>query len=349
MENQVSDHLNSFFSLQDAAPALNGKPLSASTGAWLLCYVPVEKWVHPEEIDMLVCGIEQACNSPLSCAVLPQNPRGETREELLSVFRKPVETVESADTAHHRLKIFTDYSIAQELMAENDDYEVVSSEGEADFIFALSNITDFYAYPLRTKLNQFPYEGGLVRKDLLPLTVRRYCYKQGQAPKWWLPCYDLTTEFHYFADEILRRSMDPNALNTWILKPARGTHAFGHYILKDRRPVATAEPAIELEGAPHTLTPHSTFKAHFLTNSTARAMLHEASQIVALLPTASLPPVAETYALPATNLSAQVRFSKDRVGQLLVRNPLLVKGLKFDVRVIVLVRSFVPFEGSWVK
>ena len=38
----------------------------------------------------------------------------------------------------------------------------------------------------------------------------------------------------------------------------------------------------------------------------------------------------------------------DRVAQLLVEHPLLVNEKKFDLRIFVVVRSFVPFEGIYV-
>ena len=37
----------------------------------------------------------------------------------------------------------------------------------------------------------------------------------------------------------------------------------------------------------------------------------------------------------------------DRIAQLLVDKPLLFKGIKFDLRIFVFVRSFVPFEGNF--
>jgi len=37
---------------------------------------------------------------------------------------------------------------------------------------------------------------------------------------------------------------------------------------------------------------------------------------------------------------------KERVAQLLIYKPLLVRGLKFDLRTFVFVRSFYPLEGT---
>ena len=69
-------------------------------------------------------------------------------------------------------------------------------------------------------MSQFPYEGAIVRKDLLPQTARRLLHagngttdsragaeaadehSEGGVPAWhpdWLPAtYDLATEVHFF-------------------------------------------------------------------------------------------------------------------------------------------------------
>ena len=99
---------------------------------------------------------------------------------------------------------------------------------------------DFVGLPRRARVAQFPYEGGLVRKDLLILTVRSCCYvDEGEgleAPAWWLPAFDLATEFHLF-----RARCDDDADSegaAWIVKPAQGTHARGHAIVRSAREVA---------------------------------------------------------------------------------------------------------------
>ena len=52
------------------------------------------------------------------------------------------------------------------------------------------------------------------------------------APRWWLSCFDLSTEFHLFAAEHARREADGNADTAWIVKPAIGTHGVGHHIIR---------------------------------------------------------------------------------------------------------------------
>ena len=101
-------------------------------------------------------------------------------------------------------------------------------EKEADFVLTLARVTNFLAFQQR--ICQFPYEGGFVRKDLLCLTVRTHCIPDGNNPPcWWLPCFDLATEFHYFRQDYLQRLAREDE-NVWIVKPCTGTQARGHRI-----------------------------------------------------------------------------------------------------------------------
>jgi len=129
--------------------------------------------------------------------------------------------------------------------------------------------------------------------------VRGYCYKnendKSVRPSWWLPCFDLSTEFHLLSVEFKRRSKF-GLSNNWIIKPARGTRGLGHSIVNDDeglRGIANASPLLKCFDNPN--------------SETNKAV-------------------------------------NDRIAQLLVDKPLLVNGYKFDLRVFVICRSFVPFE-----
>ena len=66
----------------------------------------------------------------------------------------------------------------------------------------VSNVKDFLkGIPAKARVSQFPYEGGLVRKDLLILTIRTWCKANTGGdllPPWCPATYDLSTEFHFW-------------------------------------------------------------------------------------------------------------------------------------------------------
>ncbi len=130
---------------------------------------------------------------------------------------------------------------------------------------------------------------------MLSLTVRRYCYIDKKPPIWWLPMYDLSTEFHLFSIEYNMRCQR-RLPNNWILKPSVGTRAMGHRVI-DR--YDNFEEGMRTIGK---------FSPQY------KALLYEDGPVGGC------------------------------IGQLLVENPLLVNGIKFDMRVICLVRSYEPFE-----
>lgn len=147
----------------------------------------------------------------------------------------------------------------------------------------------------------------------MPLTIRGYCYKENYAPSWWLSCYDLTTEYHLFSYEIEQRNKRKHS-NHWIIKPAQGTRAIGHHILLE-----------------HENTDLMLFEAGMFAYSSILDLHHLSQEKY---------PEFSTIQKKYSNVQ-----SCDRVAQLLIHDPLLVRKLKFDLRTFVFVRSFVPFEG----
>lgn len=146
------------------------------------------------------------------------------------------------------------------------------------------------------------------------MTVRRDCYTGGVSPKWWLPCFDLSTEFHLFADEYKTR-LETGSPNRWIIKPAQGTRGLGHQIVASQDTSGLQQAAA--------FAPQLTNDLLYLTAGCASGRNTERIH-------------AETLQFDGV----------DRVAQLLVDKPLLALSRKFDVRVFVFVRSFEPFEGE---
>ncbi len=190
---------------------------------------------------------------------------------------------------------------------------------------------------------------------MIPLTVREYSFngKEGKLPDWWLPCYDLSTEFHLFAKEFQERckyneeiSLQPlayegeikkNKSNHWFVKPCGGTRALGHRILTHEHGNFNS-----LEGLHH-----ASVLAPMLSSQQLAILLNEETKYSKLEGRDD----EEDY---NTMMSRLLRCQylpydkRDRVAQLLVEHPLLMKDRKFDMRYYVLVRSFYPFEGKMI-
>ena len=210
-----------------------GKNLTRAWAAILLSIFDDPRlWEDPREYEMILAGV-QCSDEPLPLAS-KVSERKDSRP-----FNAEEETAKPPP-----ITIFTNYPHLQ--LQEDpegccDDssfsFQFISERENADFLFVLENVTNFYSISERQRICQFPYEGGYVRKDLLPLTVRRYCIPESNsvAPFWWLDCFDLSTEFHLFRREFLSHfssssPSSPTKINDWIVKPAQGTHAIGHQI-----------------------------------------------------------------------------------------------------------------------
>ena len=279
--------------------AVAGKSLSASSAAWLLAYFPLDSHWPPGQRQHLLTAIEGACSAAKTAVVVNTEKKKDPSSELRRQSHK----------FEGKIKLFTDYEEALKLIHLPDRVEMVNSEEESDFTLTAKHIKSFLSIPLHRRVNQFPYEGGLVRKDLLPLTVRRYCYNQGVSPAWWLPCFDLSTEFHLFY-EAFNANASKGAANRWIIKPSQGTRGFGHQIVSSSG----------VEG------------------------LQTAASMAPIYPDTLLLSMAGE-----SNVSGNTKSydGVDRVAQLLVDQPLLVHKRKFDIRCFVLVRSFEPFDGRF--
>lgn len=292
------------------------RSLTPSFAAWLLARYP-ERLVSSDK-DMLTNGVAAASLQSLPTCGRPAKPRKDPRSQERVSVEPPT-------------KIYTDYPecIACQEFITSDQYTFVDSPEEADFLFVVKNIRNFLQ--IDQLVCQFPYEGGFLQKvrpilsmslsdfilvislqDLLPLTVREYAYTT-KAPYWWLPCFDLSTEFHFFSS-MYRLRFERGLCNDWIIKPATGTRAIGHKII-----ISNTEPS------------NSVFKPQGIVE-------------LNLCELAAAAPMLEEEASEFGVRYSAVR--RDTVAQLLVHKPLLVRGVKFDLRVFAFMKSFEPFIGK---
>ncbi len=68
---------------------------------------------------------------------------------------------------------------------------------------------DLFAAHSKALINQFPYEAAIIRKDMLPQTLRQYWAREklkmnpdsgtGILPPWYPATYDLATEVQWFS------------------------------------------------------------------------------------------------------------------------------------------------------
>ena len=320
-------------SVQLADHVLPGKPLTISKAALLLSAYPNRTcWTHESEYKMLCDALtaakkeaaeaEKANSSSSDQQTLRSDPR-----QLPPEWPEGSGSVSYGSDGRGKIKIYTDYQLIVDLVAKEEvdrgidpfcsRFDFVNDRSEADYLLIMEHVKDYLNLPPRQRVCQFPFEGGIVRKDLLPLTVRKFCYRNNRSnysnsehegkenvpPYWWLPCYDLSTEFHSFAWEYERNdsqrrleASDAHS-NDWIVKPAQMAQGRGHQVFPQE---TTCLKDV----------------AHFL--------------------------------LQSSGLSSS--SSDDRVAQKLVRKPALIRGRKMDLRIAIVVRSFqAPFEAYMSK
>lgn len=209
-----------------------GKPLTISQCAFLLACFSEQQFANALEYQALKQAVEQQSDlDSLPCIALPTQPRVDPR---------PGERLPALP-----IKFYTDYEMLIPLLKKNKQIKLVDEITQCDFAHLVSiHIKDFLA--MKPRVSSFPYEGGFVRKDLLPLVVRQYCYANGvvkpnnlaqrsDAPFWWLPCFDLSTEFHLFVREF-ERGVNNTEQQGWIIKPNQGARGKGHVFVLTRKP-----------------------------------------------------------------------------------------------------------------
>eukprot|EP01036_Dinobryon_divergens_P025701 gene25703-34278_t len=293
--------------------------LTVSKAAWLLAAFPYSaQWKDIHEFNYL----NHAVSTGLQEA--KKQHSGPTSSPELVDPRSPIAF---SVTSSPVVAIYTDYPVARDVLSRSSSFKLVDTSDEAaDFLLVTAHIRDFLSLSPAQRVCQFPYEGGLVRKDLLLLTVPRHCGgPTGDPPEWWLPCFDVSTQFHLFAD-FYRQSSSAGRVGSWIMKPSQGTRGKGHRVFpapslnRDQAAVVVAESDSEEREALKNIALASPLLAN-----AARHLPQRESR--------------------ADNDEMMDSNGQDYIIQLLVERPLLVKGRKFDLRLFVFVRSFSPFEA----
>mmetsp|Transcript_8229 Transcript_8229/g.13312 ORF Transcript_8229/g.13312 Transcript_8229/m.13312 type:complete len:555 (-) Transcript_8229:122-1786(-) len=125
------------------------------------------------------------------------------------------------DEPQSSYKIFTDQEPIRSALKDSQVFVLCDDVNEADIVHCAWNVSNFETDVLQNDtikfISQFPFEGGFVEKDLLPQTVRRYCFDGDKAKDWWLPCYDLASELPYFLE-----LENHDEEQVWAVKQATG-------------------------------------------------------------------------------------------------------------------------------
>lgn len=130
-------------------------------------------------------------------------------------------------------------------MRESKKFRLVDGESEEIHIIWLrDHVRNFLALPANLLVMQYPYESSIVTKDLLPLSVRKFCQRavaEGShsrsspspllfpdltVPEWYLPAFDLSTELHFFVKFFYQLSQkDDGEMENrlWVVKPAQNS------------------------------------------------------------------------------------------------------------------------------
>mmetsp|Transcript_20762 Transcript_20762/g.18920 ORF Transcript_20762/g.18920 Transcript_20762/m.18920 type:complete len:158 (+) Transcript_20762:77-550(+) len=138
--------------------------LTLSVASWLLAIIQENEWLYSEEKNMLLTALANINESPLPRAQLSTFIRQDKRNfDNINKERFRCDSDTDFNNAY-KLKIFTDYEYAKQLLVKSNNCTVVNSLSEANFLLTALHITDFYGLPLDLRVNQFPYEGGFVRK-----------------------------------------------------------------------------------------------------------------------------------------------------------------------------------------
>ncbi|BDA45757.1 Tubulin-tyrosine ligase-like protein 12 [Coccomyxa sp. Obi] len=215
-EELVRDHLPGPRSLQRAACLL-----------YLLC--EQDRWAHTAEYQ----GLKAALEAALAGQVPPGVSKGPP-----SALVEDQRSLPSQAVPGKQMTVWADYPLVKDRLTA-PAFRIIDDREAADIIVTSTPVKDFKALPINQLVNQFPFEACLIRKDLLPQSLRRFhaaamdvgaqAAPSGDlsadiVPSWFPTTYDLATEVHFFLQDYKKRA-EAGQDNHWVVKLAQGTHS----------------------------------------------------------------------------------------------------------------------------
>ncbi len=167
------------------------KPLTISRAVCLLSSFPkAESWVYKEEYDAILNysiqyyysiiinknAPNENSNLTLPMVALPTELRCDNRFKLSNENNESIiknnehinrdkESIFNLDSGE-TIKIYSDYPLIKRCFIDYGSKLItfVNNFDDSNFIFDLKPIQNFYKPNIHQKVNQFPYEGGFIRK-----------------------------------------------------------------------------------------------------------------------------------------------------------------------------------------
>ena len=143
------------------------RPLTVQYLTWLLFYKDI---IHHTEYERIQLTLNQNNSSFLNLETYSQKDKIPIKCD-----KRDREIIKPCNLSN--LKLYTDYPFFNKIINENDfEFQKVDTAEEADFLYIITQVSDFYAIDQR--LSQFPFEGALVQKVLLYyyITILLYYY-----------------------------------------------------------------------------------------------------------------------------------------------------------------------------
>ena len=153
-------------SLPELAPS--GKPLTLSLAAAVAAYYGTDAFSNPHEHAYVLDAVKRAGSEPPPGPTMAVGRRDDRCFEDQRIFKigDPV-------------RVFTDYELLKDLLKTVEHssdrlsvFVLTEQREEADFLFLVSHVKNFQSLPSHQRINQFPFEGGLVRKVIVFLAIK---------------------------------------------------------------------------------------------------------------------------------------------------------------------------------
>eukprot|EP00884_Botryococcus_braunii_P010241 jgi/Botrbrau1/19218/Bobra.0077s0118.1 len=334
---------------RDLLPGTRSLQRAAALVAWL---DNPRRWSHPAEFDALKAAVQAEVRRQVPPGVGSMPRERLPADGRLLVPQKEVKEVKT---------VWSNYPLVPEALRRGP-FRLVQERASADIVFTPDPCSNFLSLPSEQMINQFPYEGCIIRKDLLPQTLRQLCSVQKARRGAGVPEPDQATPLGSSTAAAEEPGGPPDQAQT-PAGPSPATDGEASAQREDGRETDQATLAGFVDprkwrsedagGTSGDQVPHwfpaaydlATEVQHFIKDFKAREEAGTDNHwVVKLAQGARSADACLAHHLP-TLLAYRQAPGGDRVVQKYVLRPILYDGRKFDVRVCILVKSFNPLDA----